>query len=159
MLSGERRDRNQLDKLPGLSQYQQPAFQTPFGPRLSLQRCGHSAVALRIVRDAISRPPDAVSHLLLRALRDLRQPRIAAHRRRARAGRDGDSLADARAPRAALRTLPPQIFFRKTAATRRAISGPRAERVTTDEASDALKKLGQCKPAAVTLIAEKFASR
>jgi hypothetical protein len=129
MLCGERADRNQPDKLPGLSQCEYPAFQTTVGAGPSLRFRGHFAVALRIVRGAILRAADAVSHLFQCALRNLRQFRIAAHLRRTRSWRDRDSRPHPRAPRAALRTLPPQVFFRKTAAPRRAFRGTRAKQV------------------------------
>jgi len=45
----ERTNQHEPDKLPGLSQFELPAFQTPVGAGLSLQSLGHPAVALRIL--------------------------------------------------------------------------------------------------------------
>jgi len=42
----ESRDRNQLDKLSGLSRIEKPALQAPVGAGLSLWFRGHFAVAL-----------------------------------------------------------------------------------------------------------------
>jgi len=45
----EKADQHEPDKLPGLSQFELPAFQTPVGAGLSLQSLGHPAVALRVL--------------------------------------------------------------------------------------------------------------
>ena len=116
MLCEESSDRNQPDKLPGLSQCQYPAIQTPVSAGLSFCPCGNATVALRGLRVAILCAADAVSDVFVRALRTLRQLGIAAHLCRARPRRDGESRAPPRAPRVALQTLPPQVFFSKTAA-------------------------------------------
>jgi hypothetical protein len=106
-----------------LPKFEEPAFQTPVGAGLPLWFRGDPAVALRVLPGAISRPPDAISYILVRALRDLRQPRIAAHRCRARAGRNCDFRTDPRASGAALRTVPAQVFFRATVAKAKAARG------------------------------------
>src|SRR6267154_2770022 len=46
MLCMERRDRNELDKLSGLSCFEKPALQAPVGAGLSVWFRGHFAVAL-----------------------------------------------------------------------------------------------------------------
>jgi hypothetical protein len=86
-------------------------------------------VALRKLRGAILRAPDAVPHVFVRALRTLRQLGIAAHLCRARPRRDGESRAPPRAPRVALRTLPPQVFFSKTAAPRKPLGSTCTQQV------------------------------
>jgi hypothetical protein len=125
----ERKDQPQPDKLPGLSCLERPAIQTPLDAGPSFRLRGHSAVALRILRGSISRPRDAVSQLPSCALRDLRQPRIAAHLRRTRAGRNRAARTDPRAPSPPLRALPAQVFFRAAAAPRRAFGSNRAKQV------------------------------
>ena len=126
MLCGERSDRNQPAKLPALPYVEYPAFPAPVGARLSLRFRGRPAVALRSVRGAILRATDAVPHILLRALRNLRQPGIAAHLRRVRSRRDRVSRANPGASRVALRALPSQIFLDKATAPRRAQHRSRA---------------------------------
>jgi hypothetical protein len=61
--------------------FEHPAFQAPIGAGLSVQRRRRSAVALQDLPDAISRAAFAASHFVLRPLRELRQPEIAAHLR------------------------------------------------------------------------------
>ena len=129
MLCEESSDRNQPDKLPGLSQCQYPAIQTPVSAGLSFWPCGNATVALRGLRVAILRAPDAVSHVSVRALRNLRQPGVATHLRRARSRHDRISRPYPGAPRATLPTLPPQVFFSAPVAPRRAKRRPRAHQV------------------------------
>src|SRR5258706_6769253 len=129
MLSTERRDRNQPDKLSGLSQREYPALQTPFGAGLSLRLCGNPSLALRSLRDAILFALAAVSYFLVRALRHLRQPGIAAHLRGAHHRSDFHHRTFTGNPGVALRPLPSQIFFRPPASPRRAPSSNRAERI------------------------------
>jgi hypothetical protein len=129
MLCEESSDRNQPDKLPGLSQCEYPAIQTPVTAGLSFWLCGDATVALRSLRFAVLCAPNAVSHVLVRALRNLRQPGIATHLRRARSRHDGISRPYPGAPRTALPTLPPQVFFGAPAAPRRAKRRPRAHQV------------------------------
>ena len=129
MLCEERSDRNQPDKLPGLSQCEYPAIQTPVDARLSLRRCGPSAVALRGLRLAVLCAPDAVSHVFVRALRNLRQPGIAAHFRRPRSRYDRIPRPYPGAPRAALPTLPSQVFFGAPLASRRTQRSGRANQI------------------------------
>lgn len=128
-LGTERTDQHWLDKLPGLSRLKHPAFQAPVGARLSLQRRGRPAVALRNLPDAISRAAPAASHFVLCPLRELRQPGIAAHLRRSRARRGRGTWTDPEIASTALRTLPSQILFRATVATRKTPCGARGRRV------------------------------
>jgi len=73
MLWREKKDRNQADKLPGLSCGEQPAFQTAIGTGPSPGVRGRPAVAVRILFGAVSRAHHADCSFILRALCDLRQ--------------------------------------------------------------------------------------
>jgi hypothetical protein len=105
-LGAKKGDQYRTDYLPGVPFFEHPAFQAPVGAGLSIQRCGRPAVALRNLPHAISRAALAASHFALRALRELRQPRIAAHLRGARAWRACCFWADPEIAGAALRSLP-----------------------------------------------------
>ena len=94
-------------------------------------------MALRSLRRAILRTPDAVSHVSVRALRNLRQPGIAAYLGRPRSRRHRESRAPPRAPRVTLPTLSAQVFFRKAAAPRRAFGSNRAKQVALGRIRDA----------------------
>src|SRR5260370_26138513 len=116
----ERADRNRADKLSGLSQREYPALQTPVGAGPSLCFRGTPSLALRSLRGAILFTLVAVSHAPVRALQNLRQFGITAHLCGAHHRRDFHCWTLTRNPRAALRTLPAQIFFRAPASPRRA---------------------------------------
>ena len=117
------------DSLSSVPCFEHPAFQTPVGAGLSIQRRGRPAVALRNLPHAISCAADTISHFALRALRELRQPGIATHRRGTRAGRGCGFWANPEIAGAALRSLPSQIFFRAAAATRKTSYSARAKRI------------------------------
>jgi hypothetical protein len=128
-LGAKKGDQYRTDYLPGVPFFEHPAFQAPVGAGLSIQRRGRPAVALRNLPHAISRAAHADSHFALRALRELRQPRIAAHLRGARAWRARSFWANPEIAGAALRSLPSQIFFRAAVATPNTSCDGRAKRV------------------------------
>src|SRR5229473_1351886 len=129
MLSTERRDRNRPDRLPGLSQREYPALQTPFDAGLSLCFRGNPSLALRSLRGAILFAFAAVSYSDVRALQHLRQPGIATHLRGAHHRRDFHHRTLTEIPGVALCTLPSQIFFRAPASPRRTTSSVGAKRI------------------------------
>src|SRR6267154_2728678 len=129
MLCRERRDRNQPDKLSGLSQREYPALQTPFGAGPSLRLRRNPSLALRSLRDAILFAFAAVSHAHVRALQHLRQPGIATHLCGAHHRSDFHHRTFTGNPGAALRPLPSQIFFRPPASLRRTFSSVGAKRI------------------------------
>src|SRR5260370_36661190 len=125
----ERADRNRADKLSGLSQREYPALQTPVGAGLSFCFRGNPSLALRSLRGAILFTLVAVSHALVRALRNLRQFGIAAHLRGAHHRSDFHRRTFTGNPAVALRPLPAQIFFRPPPTPRRASSSNRSKRI------------------------------
>jgi len=119
ILSWENAHRNQPVDVPGLSYCEGAAFPTPQHSGLSIWRGGSFTLALRGLRNAISRAPRAVAQHALRALRPLRKPGAATDFAGLCSGdhlAGGAGVADSGA---ALRSLPAQIFFRKAAATRK----------------------------------------
>jgi hypothetical protein len=117
------------DYLSGLLCHKHPALQAPMDVGLSLRSCWRPALALPNLPHAISRAALAASHFVLCSLRELRQPRIAAHLRGARAWRACCLWADPEIAGAAVRPLPSQIFFPAAAATANTSCDGRAKRV------------------------------
>src|SRR5260370_9979004 len=140
MLCRERRERNQPDRLSGLSQREYPALQTPFGAGLSLRLRGNPSLALRSLRDAILFAIAAVSHSEVRALQNLRQPGIAAYLRGAHHRSDFLRRTLTGIPGVALCPLPSQIFFRAPASPRRPSCTVRPKRIARTAAALALNK-------------------
>src|SRR6266436_7963777 len=104
-------------------------LQTPFGAGLSLCFRGNPSLALRSLRDAILFALAAVSYSDVRALRNLRQPGIAAHLRGAHHRSDFHHRTFTGNPGVALCPLPSQIFFRPPPSPRRTSSSVGAKRI------------------------------